>query len=457
MLLRFLALMTVLATLLVQSAEITSIEGEGRFVPTGDDSSTFIKEQLQASALREIVTKEMRAMGLDPDSYWQQYDTKFEEYFRPIAAELRQKMNVPEGKSTPEFLRAVRGKRLSAYAKFGRLDRCLVGFSDRGVTRNPLRPDERLLTLTARIDRNVLASSYARMTTSTEYKRIKTIYLTFVPVLESVTWEELGVATSTDLTNVVEDTWLKWMQEQMKSENHDVTIEVVPPSQSEKLEKQLKAEPAIGDDARGPYANAAWLRIQFFIRKTNDDEKTKERSFQINADFVMIDLATQKSLLHADIPNENVTYSTSDGHALSSNLASLIYRMPMVEWANLTKAVSSIPVRSGNVRLTVKKANSVADILEFTEVLNIRAASFRPEATLENFSTRQATIDFNFSGPVEKLQDLMLAMNQQNLGNGLTVIIDDKSKPFEFSLTRVESAPAPLAPTETESKANEAP
>ncbi len=457
MLVKILTLLISLVLLPIHAVETTSIEGEGRFVPSGDDNSVIIKEQLQASALRDIVSKEMRSMGLDPDVYWKKYDEKFEEYFRPIAAELREKMKVAEGKTTPEFLRAVRSKRISAYAKFGRLDRVMVGFSERGITRNPLRPDERVMMMSARIDRKLLSSLFAKMTTSTEYKRIKTLYVTFLPVLEAVTWEEMGVTTATDFTRVVEENWLKWMKEQVQNEKQEVVIEIVPPAQTEKLELQMKSKPVLSEEARGPYANAAWLRIQFFIRKTNENEKNKERSFQINADFVMIDLATQKTLHYADIPNENLTLPTTDVHALSSSLASLVYRMPMVEWAQLTKVMSSIPVRTNNVRLTVSKANSVADILEFTDILNIRAASFRPDASLENFTAEQATIDLHFSGEIEKLQDLILSLNQQNLGNGLTVTIDDKSKPFELSLMRTEVAPIIETTPATEVKVNETP
>ncbi len=433
---KLLAICLLLCSSIVFATDIKSVEGEGRFVPSNEDSAASIKEQLLSSALRDIVTKEMREMGLDSDLYWKKYDEKFEEYFRPMADNLKKSLKVEDGKSSPQYLRSLRAKRMSSYNKFGRLDRAMVGFSDRGVTRNPARPDERVLILNARIDRKVLAQIYARLTTVTNYKKITTLYLTFVPVLESVTWQEMGVNASTDFTNLVEENWHKYLSSETKSETHPVTIEIVPPAQMARLEEILKRPPSIAQEQKNADNNSAWLRIQFFVRKIQDDEKTKECQFQVSGDFVMIDLSSHQTLLYADIPSENVAFSYADGHNLSSNLASKIYRMPMLEWANISKVMSSIPIRNGLISIKVGKPDSLADVLAFNDYINIRAASFRPEAVLEQFNAHESIIQFRFAGDIQKLEELLVSLNNQQINDNLKLVIADKENPFSVSLVR---------------------
>jgi hypothetical protein len=74
----FTVLLTLFLSLSLSAA--TFVDGEGHFFAKDSDSLSFVKKQLLSSAFRNVMTKELDAMGLDSKLFWQQYDKKFEKY-----------------------------------------------------------------------------------------------------------------------------------------------------------------------------------------------------------------------------------------------------------------------------------------------------------------------------------------------------------------------------------------
>ena len=174
------------------------VSGEGRFFAQDEDSLSFVKKQLLYSAFRDVLSKEMSAIGLDSGTFWTAYDQKFDNYFEPIKQKLKNTYKIVDGEEVSEkqkeaYQKKLRRKKLTLMAKYGRLGRAITSYSIKKMTRSTQMANSRYLNLQAKVNRKLLSSLFRKFTLSSERRRYKKLYLTVNFSLEDMSWVDLGV------------------------------------------------------------------------------------------------------------------------------------------------------------------------------------------------------------------------------------------------------------------------
>ena len=149
-----LLLMFSLLTTGLFAASNSSIDGEGRFYAKDDDSLSFIKSQLLHSAFSDVISKELKFLGLDSAQFWKSYDEKFESYFTPIKEQMQKKYGIndkPTLDAKKKFNQRHRLKRLGLKSKYGRLDRAVTSYSIKKMTRSPQIPNSRYINVVLKL------------------------------------------------------------------------------------------------------------------------------------------------------------------------------------------------------------------------------------------------------------------------------------------------------------------
>ena len=430
----------------------TFVDGEGHFFAKDSDNLSFVKKQLLTSAFRNVMTKELDAMGLDSKLFWQQYDKKFDEYFQSIKLSLQEKYKIDDPNTSKKrrghYQDALRSRRLRAKATYGRLQRAIISYSIKKMSRSTQMANSRYLSLSARVDKKMLRNFYFKFTREGESRHFKTLYISSDFYLKSMTWLDAGVEVESDFTAVVQDHWRNWLKQNLSSYVDKIEITDVV------FEEKLKAYLALPEDAGKSIAkskgvgekseeamtvvdefeDSLWLRIGTTIQNMGSNDLLEERKFKVSGDFVLLDLKTNKLVRHFDFINETKSYKTSDRHQLSSSLASLVYRLPMTDFQELGKTLVNLPPKMKRVTLTINNVSSVQDLIKLKNFLSNKGLAQRFAPSLETYTGKDGRISLGYQGERESVIEVLMRLNNQDIGNKRFMVIESPDDPFVLTI-----------------------
>lgn len=424
-----------LSTSFAQSA----IEGEGKFFSKDEDSLVFIKQQLLYQSFRQIITKEMETLSLDAKVFWQRYDEQFEEYFKPVEEKLKEKHKPEESaKNRTEFEKALRTQKLNALSRYGRLQRAIQSYSIKRMTRSPQVPNSRFMTVEARVDRKNLTDlymSFIRTGTNSGYERL---YLASDFQLINASWSDTGVEIEKDFTSVVNDHWKKWLVENGGLNNTEITV--ADSSDLSRFDERIQKSDTIIDNSSGP--GELWLKVTVRLNKTNEDSVLLKRSFQVSGEYVLIDSKSNFVLDKGDLPTEIGSFSTADLHQFSSQLASMIYRMPVTFWGKFAQILSS-PIPSQYLKVKISNISNLSDALAVSSLINQQGVVKKANASVVKALGNEVEIGVRFFGDNNEMMNLLRSLVGKEIKNKVIESIPNAG-PLEWSLKALPNADQPV-------------
>ena len=155
-------------------------------------------------------------------------------------------------------------------------------------------------------------------------------------------WKNLGVEQAGDFTTVIDEHWRKWLGDTLKAQITEVKVLGV--GQAEEFQAALKTDDAYLEQL-GPktvnqrlpveFEDALWMKVQVRLQAQALDESTGGYNLKIEGDHVLIDLKTRDVVHSQDFPSAvqkiEAGKEVKDSQALSSNIASAIYRTSLPE------------------------------------------------------------------------------------------------------------------------------
>lgn len=426
------------------------VSGDGRFYAQDEDSLSFVKQQLLSSAFRDILGKELKSMGLNAELFWQKYDLQFDEYFAPIHDQLKADYGVKEdgdisAKKRDEYEKELRKKRLVLKSKFGRLDRAVSSYSIQKMSRSTQMANSRYLALQAKINRKMLSEIYLQFTREGEARHFKKIYLSVKFNLKDLSWNDVGVDVETDFTEVVQEHWKKWFEEKFQgvvdsivltdeSTERELTEFLKIPSEATQM---LQGQEVIGRDSN--FSNSLWVKINIDLNKEHDHGLLREREFGIDGDFLIVDLKNNKVLSHYDFIKEERKFSVEDRHKLSSNMASLVYQIPLPNFEKFKADLLGATAPSQRIYLDVEGANTITDIFDFTSILNNKGVSYQFEVEVESFSKGVAKVAVDFKGQGNEIIEFLKSLDGARVNNDKIIDFGKEKNPFSLQLINKKS------------------
>ncbi len=428
----------------------TFVDGEGHFYAKDSDSLSFVKKQLLSSAFRNVMTKELEGMGLDAKLFWQQYDKKFDEYFESIKQSLKEKYKIDDPNTSQvkrgNYQDALRTRRLNAKATYGRLQRAIISYSIKKMSRSTQMANSRYLSLSARVDKKMLRNFYFKFTREGETRHFKTLYISADFNLKSMTWLDAGVEVESDFTAVVKEHWKTWLKQNLG--NYVDNIEIADVVAEEKLKAYLalpedagktiaKSEGAEENSDAGiadPFEDSLWLKLSTTLQSMGSNDLLSERKFKVSGDFVLLDLKTNKLVRHFDFVTETKSYKTGDNHQLSSSLASLVYRMPMTDFQEFGNTLVNLPPKMKRVILTVNNVDTVQDLITLKDFLLNKGLAQRFAPTLQTYTGRDGRISLGYQGDNESVVQVLMKLNNQDIGNKKIMVIESPDNPFVLTI-----------------------
>ena len=410
------------------------ISGKGSFTSQKGDSSIFIKKQLKYEAFKDIITHELSSMKLDPQIFWQHHYDRFEDSFQSIRQKLKE--NFEQQKlSAKEYQDALRIQRLSAITKFGNLNRLIKSYSEKGHTRSFDNPHIRHLEIDATLDRRALARLYFKTIRSKQKSQnYQRIHLSTEFQLQGDNWTAIGVNKKSDFTETLNFHWKKWFEKHYKDIKEVILVNA---TNSEYLKNHLRTphlEAQAGhyknSNVSPPrqFQNGLWIMVKIHLKKMEDIALSKKRTFHIEGHIIMTDLNTRKIVAYKDIPLTKKKYSFSTPHKLSSDLATLIWKLPLETFRSKPAQTAPGIKRMG---LVIREIGSIKDLLQIKEVLINRGLGMGFNPTIATYSGNYGIIEFSYQGTTDKALGIIKSINGINLKQEKKLV---SQGPFSFAI-----------------------
>jgi hypothetical protein len=418
------------------------IDGRGHFFSKNNDSLKFIKDQLLTSAFRDILTKELKNMGLDAAHFWQQFDAKFEDFFLPIKESLGIKYKIAEAK-TPEkdkgrYRDTLRSRRLRSKSKFGNLKRVIQSYSIKKFSRSTKMSNSRYVSLSAKVNRKRLRNIFFKFTQEGKARHFKNLYITADFQLEAMTWLDAGVSVESDFTNVIKEHWKKWFLQNMNSHVDNIIITDILTKEKISAFRRMNDDKSSAGELNSDISNfdefgySLWLKIKTKIKKVDDDNIMNTREFVVSGDFLLIDLRSNKLVNYFDFINEKKKMNIENAHDLSSNLASMVYRIPIANYQEIPKSLSSLPEKINSVGLEFNNVRNIQDLFKIKKLLASKGIAYRFESQINSYSGRIGNLDLSYQGTGESIIQTLNALDNAEFEPGRILKVDSPTSPYKF-------------------------
>lgn len=425
-----------------------NVDGEGKFLASDDDKLPLIKSQLLYDAFRQVLDVELKQMGLDSQTFWRNYDEKFNEHFKDIELSVEEKYKVPEGQTlTAQKLEAkekeIREKRLTSKAKFGRLNKAIKSYSITKMSKSVRVPNSHFINISAQIDRKDLTDIYYKFIGVSKYRKLNKLFISSNFVLGDTNWFELGVDLESDFTNVVNNTWLKYLGDKLQAV-FDGGIEIANDNTKKEINERLKKtkEVLLSESNDSEISDSLSMDIEVNIRKINLDQELKKITLNFSGGVTLIDLKTNTIVSYFDFPVEKASFDTTDQHKLNSEIATLVYRMPILYLGEIRKTVEENTRVNDQVEIVLRKTKNINEAFTFAQKLKEKGILLYFNTKVTDINMSDVKIKLAFSGEKEKAIEILNQMTNEKL-NDERIITKDSALPFVFnieSLSKPEGA-----------------
>lgn len=422
------------------------VTGEGRFYAQDEDSLAFVKQQLIHLAFKDAITKEMDAMGLDSSLFWDRYEARFEESFKPILEGLQKKYDVGSEKQSwkqkNSYRTLEREKRLKARRKFGNLGQVISAYSIKKMSRSPQYPKSRFLQLSAKVDKRLLTRLYKSFLKDDQGAGLQKIYISTDFSIEGGNWSVLGIDLEDEFADPIQKYWRLWVIKQLNLDPD--MVEVTDKSEETRLENSMRAADTLmaqtlGDEASGESEiaigkKAIWLKFKVKIEWSEENTLLKKRQVKASVDMVAFNLTNNDPFFFQEIDSPAQTFYFSDPEKYSSSVASMVYRLPLPELAKFIRSSKSLAYDSRFKPVTIMGVSSISELFSLREFLQKKLVRFDGILDFKSYTLDDSKFFLQYRGVETDLKDAIMRLQGEALENGKKLIFPNKDNPFYIKL-----------------------
>lgn len=390
------------------------IDGEAKFLAHDGDSVSFIKKQLLSNSFKKVIDQELKIMGLDSVTFWNNYNLKFEEHFQAIKETVDSRYKKAEEEEIPAskkeaYEKEVRYKRLHAKAKFGRLSRAIQSYSIKKLSKSVRLPNSHYINVSAKVDRKALTDIYYNFIGVSQYRNLRKLYVEVDYNLKNTNWIEVGVQTEGDFVNVVNEHWKQKLEASVKDVFSD-GVEIVNEDSRSLIQKRLKSPTNIlrtsdsslieGDESG--INESLYLKITINIEKQDSEQELKKIALNFSGGLILTDLKDNTIVSYQDFPDEAANFEIIDQNTLSTNIASLVYRLPMNTIQRMRKTVEENAKIRSSFDIVLKGTQNINEAFRFIKLLKEKGVLYYFDPVVSSMVDEEVKITVSYIGVREK-------------------------------------------------------
>ena len=247
-----------------------------------------------------------------------------------------------------------------------------------------------------------------RKVISDEKKSIPKVLLLLEIDPYQFSWEDLGLESEKIFMAPISLAWQKWMNENLPS-----TVEEVQICDESCLRFYSNWSASTNSvDSTEEYVDAAFLKINFQLKRIAHDPQLLEDRFEWEGRTVLQDVNTKRILSSFSLPPETRTFRQQDLKSINSSLASNLYRSPLTAFMQFNRKLEEKVGFNRASKLVIKGQHNLGDVIAFMEAIKMRGALLGLEVNLDSFSRDQADLVCFYRGEEKSFTDLLSAIKE---------------------------------------------
>jgi hypothetical protein len=366
-----------------------------------DEAKPFLLHNAVLEAIKQVSTE----LNIDYKLLNEKLTEKFKAYFEAYKG---RKFSEKFGKNTEltdeqkkTFLDGLESHKEVEFVQFAKLSTLADTFAFKSIAKEP---EGWKATVVMNLNRAKVERLYHRLTSNETKVYSK---LTILPEINliGINWAELGIDKSSTFTNVLMESWNKWLTSNQPSNvdeiincSGDCLIEYARWQQVPQEERMQVSEFSL---------NSLWLRISFNLRKLQYIQDINEWEFEWDGSVVLIDANTKKIISSYTMSPETKSWRGLDQKALNSAIASSLYRSPIDPLTRVVKKVQETPRLSRLSRLSIQGHKHLGDVLILMDLLRKEGSKINFEVQLDVFNQKEAQLLCFYQGEEKSFTDLL--------------------------------------------------
>jgi hypothetical protein len=424
------------------------LDGEANFLSRDGDSLSFIKKQLLSNAFKKVIDIELKQMGLDAATFWENYNAKFEEYFSKIKEGIDEKYQDKETGEVPEnkqeqYQKVLRVKRLTAKSKFSRLSKAIASYSIKKLSKSVTLNNSHYVNVSAQVDRKSLTDIYYKYIGVSSLRTFRKFFVDVDYNLVGTNWLELGVESQNDFVNVVNGHWSAKLNDSLKEVFTDGLV-IVNDTDRERIKERLKksdvalsaTDASLISEEEAEISNSLYLHVSVTIKKEELDEGDRKIALSFNGGMIVTDLKDNSIVSHMDFSKEKTVFDILETHVLSSNVASTVYRLPIAKMMGMRKIVEENIKLKKSFEILVQGTKNITEVYAFIKMMKEVGLLYYFNAEIASIVDDKVKLVVKYSGEKEKALAVLTKMAKKKVSDNRQVS-QNGELPYVFDISDI--------------------
>ena len=389
------------------------IKGRGQFVSTEDDSHGFVTKQLTHEAFRDIISKELKNVGLNPELFWQKVDEELEQRYAEIDKSLRTKYKMDDNPSSAQvraYRRVLRYRKLKLRRTYGKISNVVTRYVVNKVSRSQKDPNYRYIKMEGEVNRVALNKLYYKFVRGKKSSEYGSIFLDVDFVLDNVSYSELNIENENDFEDVVIKSWLDWFSKNKPA--NIANIEVLTEDNEAKLVEYMKlpSETMLMNIPEN-FVNSLLLKVEVQISKVKFDKELNRYDFKYEGSAFLKDLQTNLNITTYSLASENKSYLVTENINLANILANHVYKLALGSFPEMVSSIKSLTPITSIQRVSVENYSNMGTLQRLLKQLKEKGIKYSLQTEIDNISRNRAEFVLYFDGETQELKGLFSDLN----------------------------------------------
>ncbi len=381
-----------------------------------EEAKPFLLHNATLEAIKQYSTE----LGIDYKILNEKLIDKFNTYYE---AHKARKLQETFGKNTElteeqrkTFIDGLESRKEVEFVQYAKLASLVDTFAFKNIAKDA---DGWKATVVLNLNRPKVERFYNRLT-NPDSKTYSKIFILPEINLIGMSWADLGVDKSTTFTNVLMNSWAKWL-----TTNQPANVEEILECESSCLLEyarwqQIPQEE--GMQVSGEALNGLWLRVSFNLRKISFVQDINEWQFEWDGSVVLIDSNTKKIISSYTLLPETKTWRGLEQKTLNSALASMMYRSPLDSLNKITKKVQESPRLNRLSRLVIQGHKHLGDVLILMDLLRKEGSKLNFEVQIDVFNQKETQLLCFYQGEEKSFTDLLSRVKELKSSHSYSLV-----------------------------------
>ena len=410
--------------------------GRAQFHTQQGDSPTTVKKHLIYLATRDIISQELKAMGLDKTLFWSQYQQALQEKLDQAKAALAQAYRVGHAEQTTKqaerYHQVWRKRRLQIEQNLGHLLQVLKSYKAARIARSQRTPMVRSIRIEGQVDQDKLRELYFKFAKSLAPRPIDQLYWSLELSLAQGEWSQLAVANPEELLHPLNELLLKKLQEQLTEAVPTITLANGP--EQRKIQNHLKSPPDYLSQERGHLSQALWIQARITMGLSTIGKDFDSLKLESQGDLVVTELRHNQPIYTATLSHQRRRIAPSPKASLASQVGQQIYLQIIPEFIPIKLAIGQLSDNLNRIPLRIIGVKNYLELSSLQDLLTQINSKHQLQLHLDYFSLHETQVILEYIGQKSDWREILTTIHGHALKDGSMLIIDAGYSPVRLTI-----------------------